>query len=64
LDSLGAGTWVILQNCHLAISWLPRLEALFETINQELMKKDKERELKINGDFRLWLTTMSTDKFP
>jgi dynein heavy chain len=32
LESLGAGTWVILQNCHLAVSWLPRLEALLESI--------------------------------
>lgn len=32
LDCLGAGTWVILQNCHLAVSWLPKLEAMLERI--------------------------------
>ena len=46
------------------MSWLPRLESLIEDISFELTKKDKEREKKINTDFRLWLTTMSTESFP
>jgi len=46
------GHWVMLQNCHLLVSWLKVLEALFEQIT----KPDKA--------FRLWLTTSPTDKFP
>jgi dynein heavy chain len=46
------GHWVMLQNCHLLVSWLPSLEAIFDN----LQKPDKA--------FRLWLTTSPTDKFP
>jgi len=46
------GHWVMLQNCHLLVSWLPKLEAIFDN----LQKPDK--------GFRLWLTTSPTDKFP
>ena len=46
------GHWVMLQNCHLLASWLKSLEAIIENIQ----KPDK--------GFRLWLTTMPTDRFP
>ena len=46
------GHWVMLQNCHLLTSWLKTLEGIIENIH----KPDK--------GFRLWLTTMPTDKFP
>ena len=46
------GHWVMLQNCHLLVSWLKKLEAIIENIT----KPDK--------NFRLWLTTAPTDKFP
>ena len=46
------GHWVLLQNCHLLASWLRTLEKI-------LMDMQKPHK-----DFRLWLTTEPTDKFP
>jgi dynein heavy chain, axonemal len=46
------GYWVMLQNCHLLVSWLKKLEAIIEGIT----KPDK--------NFRLWLTTAPSDRFP
>jgi dynein heavy chain len=46
------GYWVMLQNCHLLVSWLKKLEAIIENIT----KPDK--------NFRLWLTTAPSDSFP
>jgi dynein heavy chain len=49
-----SGDWVCLQNCHLSVSWLPKLEALLE---------------KLTGtgehpDYRLWLTSLPSPAFP
>lgn len=49
-----AGRWVILQNCHLAKSWMPSLEALIEGFP----KAD------IAENFRLFLTSMPCEYFP
>ena len=46
------GYWVLLQNCHLSISWMPELELLCESLNEGMHK-----------DFRLWLTSMPTASF-
>ncbi len=46
---------VALQNCHLAVSWLPRLEQLLEAAGS---KSEQHR------DYRLWLTSMPSPKFP
>lgn len=33
MEAVDAGTWVVLQNCHLAASWLGELERICETVS-------------------------------
>lgn len=51
-SGVARGLWVMLQNCHLLPKWLKTLEKVLEKIS------------KPHPDFRLWLTTEPTDKFP
>ncbi|OMJ80715.1 hypothetical protein SteCoe_18966 [Stentor coeruleus] len=55
-SSLETGDWVLLMNCHLADSWMPRLEYIVQTISPE--GKGPGR------DFRLWLTSYPSPRFP
>jgi len=48
------GGWVLLQNCHLATSWMPKLDRMLE----------EQDPKKVNREFRLWLTSYPSDKFP
>ena len=54
LQAMDTGMWVCLQNCHLAQSWMPKLDNIVETINPE----------RVHRDFRLWLTSMPSPHFP
>nr|XP_046240546.1 dynein axonemal heavy chain 1 [Scatophagus argus] len=53
-SAMERGHWVFFQNCHLAPSWMPALERLIENIDPA----------KVHRDFRLWLTSLPSNRFP
>ena len=53
-DARQSGHWVILQNCHLSPSWMPRLEKICEDLQKS----------KLHPLFRLWLSSYSSNDLP
>ncbi|XP_059839458.1 dynein axonemal heavy chain 6-like [Hypanus sabinus] len=50
------GRWVFLQNCHLAASFMPTLQAIVESF--------KQPGVNLDPDFRLFLSSKSDQTFP
>ncbi|XP_019625905.1 PREDICTED: LOW QUALITY PROTEIN: dynein heavy chain 6, axonemal-like [Branchiostoma belcheri] len=50
------GRWVFLQNCHLAASFMPRLQAIVDSFNKP--------GADIDPQFRLWLSSKPDPCFP
>lgn len=57
MEAAGNGSWVILQNCHLAEKWMERLVKVWE---DQLCGEEEA----IHPAFRLWLTSYATPNFP
>ncbi|XP_045030294.1 dynein axonemal heavy chain 7 isoform X2 [Daphnia magna] len=53
-QAIGSGEWVILQNCHLAASWMPALERICQKLSSQ----------SLHPSFRLWLTSYPWESFP
>ena len=54
MDAAERGFWVLLQNCHLSLSWMPRLEYIINNLDPA----------KVHKRFKLCLVTMSSPDFP
>lgn len=50
--AISEGNWLMLQNGHLLISFMKKLEKIFESVDE------------FHKDFRLWITTDPTPTFP
>lgn len=39
-EAQASGSWVVLQNCHLAPSWMPALDKIVEDMNPETINPE------------------------
>merc|ERR1719161_737353 len=58
------GKWVLLQNCHLATSWMNTLETIVEGLSHNIVDEPDGSPDQVHGFFRLWLTAMPAPSFP
>ena len=73
------GEWVVLQNCHLSYRYLSKIEKMLEQAEpgdesepirtgsdseDEPRVPQKKKRKPPHEDFRLWLTSVPSDKFP
>lgn len=54
-ESIRLGNWVVLQNCHVAESWMSDLERLC---------MDPSLEATAHKNYRLWITSYPSKMFP
>lgn len=52
-ENASRGGWALLMNCHLATSFMPKLENIVENLDDSNHR-----------DFRLWMTSMPSGAFP
>ena len=57
MEAAESGSWVVLQNCHLAEKWMERLVQVLE----DNLYEDEDA---IHDNFRLWMTCYSSPNFP
>lgn len=54
-QGIKSGQWVVLQNCHLAESWMKQLDKICDEVIVPA---------KTHKNFRLWLTSYPSKAFP
>ena len=62
-DSMRTGDWVIIQNCHLAGTWMPELERLVRVLGTSNLLTEPSSSSP-SSEFRLFLTTLPSNSFP
>lgn len=54
-SGIETGQWVVLQNCHLAVSWMKELDRICD---EDIIPS------RTHESFRLWLTSYPSNSFP